>query len=48
MSRVRNDLSEPALEPHSRAVTRVGGNIIVQSVLTQGEIPEDGRSEKKV
>ena len=39
-------ISEPALELHSRAAPSVGGNITAQSVLTQGEISEEDRSEK--
>ena len=41
-------ISEPALELHSRAAPSVEG-IIAQSVLPQGEIPEEGRTvrEKK-
>ena len=36
-------ISEPALELHSRDAPSVGGIITAQSVLTQGEIPEEGR-----
>ena len=36
-------ISEPALKLHSRAAPSVGGNITAQSILTQGEIPEEGR-----
>ena len=39
-------ISEPALELHSRAAPSVGG-ITAQSVQPQGEIPEEGRTEKK-
>ena len=39
-------ISEPTLEPHSRAAPVVGG-ITAQLVLPQGEIPEEGRTEKK-
>ena len=39
-------LSEPALELYSRAVPRVRG-ITPQSVQPQGEIQEEGRTEKK-
>ena len=37
--------SEPALELHSRAAPSTRG-ITAQSVQTQGEIPEEGRTEK--
>ena len=38
-------ISEPALELHRRATPSVGGNITAQLVLTQGEIPEEGRKK---
>ena len=38
-----SQISEPALELHSRAAPSVGGNITTQSVLTQEEIPEEGQ-----
>ena len=41
-------ISELALKLHSRAAPSVRGNITAQSVLTQVEIPEKGRSEKKM
>ena len=40
-------ISEPALELHSRAALSVGG-ITAQSVQPQGEIQEEGRTEKKI
>ena len=40
-------ISEPFLELHSRPALSVGG-ITAQSVQPQGEIPEEGRTEKKV
>ena len=40
-------ISVPALELHSRALPSVGV-INAQSVLTQGEIPGEGRTEKKI
>ena len=40
-------ISEPSLELHSRALPSVGG-ITAQSAQPQGEIPEEGRTEKKV
>ena len=40
-------ISEPALELHNRAGTSVRGNITAQLILTQGKIPEEGRSERK-
>ena len=40
-------ISEPALELHSRAALSVRG-ITAQLVLTQGEIQEEGRTEKKI
>ena len=36
-------MSYPALELHSRAMPSVRGNITAQLILTQGEIPEEGR-----
>ena len=41
-----NHISEPALELHSRAVPSVRG-ITTQMVQPQGEIPEEGSTEKK-
>ena len=38
-------ISEPALELYSRAMLIVGGIITTQWVLTQGEIPEEGRKK---
>ena len=38
---------DPALELHRRATSSVRGNITTQSVLTQGEILEEGRYQKK-
>ena len=35
-------MSYPALELQSRAVPSFRGNITAQSILTQGEIPEEG------
>ena len=43
---LRLSISEPALELHSRAAPIVRG-ITTQSVLTQGKIPEEGRTGKK-
>ena len=40
-------ISEPALKLHSRYAPSVGG-ITAQSVQPQGEIPEEGRTEKKL
>ena len=40
-------ISEPTLELHSRAAPSVRG-ITTQSVLTQREIPEEGRTEKRL
>ena len=40
-------ISEPALELYRRVATSVRGNITALSVLTQGEIPEEGRYKKK-
>ena len=41
-----NHISEPTLELHRRAAPSVGG-ITTQLVLTQREILEEGRTEKK-
>ena len=40
-------ISEPARELHSKSAPSVGG-ITAQSVQQQGEIPEEGRTEKNV
>ena len=32
---------------NNKETTKFGDNITAQSVLTQGEIPEEGRSRKK-
>ena len=39
-------IQEPALKLHSRAAPSIGG-ITAQSVQPQGEIPEEGRTEKR-
>ena len=41
-----SQISEPALELHSRAAPSVGGNITAQLVLTQEEISGEGRYKK--
>ena len=43
----KSHISEPALELHNRAAPSVGG-IAAQLVQPQGEIPKEGRTEKKL